>query len=186
MKFTTTEVDGCFAVDLEPFADERGYFARSWCREEMRAAGVADEIAQINMSASAAIGTVRGLHWRPLSHPEAKFVRCVAGRVFDVCVDVRRDSPTFLHWVGVELTPANRRALAVPPGCAHGFQALEPHSEVMYAASAPFEPGVETGARWNDPSFGVEWPITANITLSEKDAAWPDFGGEKESRSDHR
>jgi dTDP-4-dehydrorhamnose 3,5-epimerase len=175
MKFIPTDVDGCFVVELEALTDERGYFARAWCADEMADAGVATEIAQINMSSSSRAATIRGLHWRPLSHPEAKFVRCIAGRVFDVCVDIRHGSPTFLHWVGVELTPDNRKALAVPAGCAHGYQTLEPDSEVIYAVSAPFEPGVETGARWDEPSFGIDWPIREAVTLSEKDRAWPDF-----------
>lgn len=175
MKFIPTDVDDCYIVELEPFADERGYFARAWCAEEMAEAGVVSEISQINMSSSIRVGTIRGLHWRPMTHPEAKFLRCIAGRVFDVCVDIRQESPTFLQWVGVELTPDNRRALAVPAGCAHGYQTLEPASEVLYAVSAPFEPGVETGARWDDPSFGIDWPIKEAITLSEKDREWPDF-----------
>lgn len=175
MKFIPTEVDGCFVVELEPFTDERGYFARAWCSAEMNEAGAADHIAQINMSSSIEVGTIRGLHWRPLSHPEAKFVRCLAGRVFDVCVDVRPGSSTYLSWVGVELTPDNRRAMAVPAGCAHGYQALEPSSEVIYAVSAPFEPGVETGARWDDPAFSIDWPIKREVTVSDKDDAWPRF-----------
>lgn len=175
MKFIPTEVKGCFIVELEPFADERGYFARAWSSEEMDEAGVVAEISQINMSSSAKAGTIRGLHWRPLSHPEGKFVRSIAGRIFDVCVDIRRGSPTFLQWVGVELTPDNRRALSVPAGCAHGYQTLEPTSEVIYAVSAPFEHGVETGARWDDPAFGIDWPIREAITLSDKDRDWPDF-----------
>ena len=182
MRFIPTQVEGCQIVELEPFSDERGYFARSWCADEMAAAGVEDHIAQINMSLSKSAGLIRGLHWRPDPHPEAKFVRCIAGRVFDVCVDVRPGSPTFLRWVGVELSPENRRALAVPAGCAHAYQALEDNSEVIYTASAAFEPGVEIGARWNDPSFGIEWPITDSVIVSDKDQNWPDFasrpGGE--------
>jgi len=179
VQFIPTQVDGCFIVELEPFTDDRGYFARAWCADELADHGVESSAAQINMMLSVKPGTIRGLHWRPLSHPEAKFVRCIAGRVFDVCVDVRPGSPTFLQSVGVELTSANRRALAVPPGCAHGFQSLEADSEVMYVASAPFEPGVETGARWNDPSFEINWPIADDVTLSDKDRLWPDFASRK-------
>lgn len=133
------------------------------------------EPAQMNMSLSLTPGTIRGLHWRPLSHPEAKFIRCVRGRVFDVCVDVRPDSSSYLEWVGVELTAENRRALVVPAGCAHGYQSLEPSSEVLYLVSARFEPGVEVGARWDDPAFGIEWPLPHEVTISERDGAWPDF-----------
>lgn len=175
MKFLPTEVDGCFVVELMPIEDERGYFARAWCADEVADVGLPGRIAQINMSASVQAGTVRGLHWRPLTKPESKFVRCISGRVFDVCVDVRPESPTYLRWVGVELTPDNRLALAVPPGCAHGHQALEPHSEIMYAASAPYEAGVEIGARWDDLAFGIDWPITDGVTLSDRDANWVSF-----------
>ena len=175
MKFVNTAVEGCRIVELEPFTDERGYFARAWCADEMTEAGVDDHIAQINMSLSTNAGMIRGLHWRPDPHPEAKFVRCIKGRVFDVCVDVRPDSPTYLTWAGVELTADNRLAMAVPAGCAHAYQALEDNSEIIYTASAPFQPGVEIGARWNDPAFGIEWPITENVIVSEKDMNWPDF-----------
>jgi dTDP-4-dehydrorhamnose 3,5-epimerase len=175
VRFTPTEVEGCRIVELEPFTDERGYFARAWCADEMAVEGLEDHIAQINMSLSKQAGMIRGLHWRPDPHPEAKFVRCIAGRIFDVCVDVRPGSPTFLRWVGVELSPENRLALSVPAGCAHAYQALEDNSEVLYTASAPFEPGVEIGARWNDPAFGIEWPIAASVIVSEKDLNWPDF-----------
>jgi dTDP-4-dehydrorhamnose 3,5-epimerase len=175
VKFVPTEVEGCQVVELEPFSDDRGYFARAWCADEMAEADVANHIAQINMSLSKQPGMIRGLHWRPEPYPEAKFVRCIAGRVFDVCVDVRPGSPTYLRWVGVELSPGNRLAMAVPAGCAHAYQALEADSEVIYTASAPFQPGVEIGARWDDPSFGIEWPITDGVIVSEKDLSWPDF-----------
>jgi dTDP-4-dehydrorhamnose 3,5-epimerase len=182
VKFVPTEVEGCRIVELEPFTDERGYFARAWCADEMAQAGVDGHIAQINMSQSNQSGMIRGLHWRPDPYPEAKFVRCIAGRVFDVCVDVRPGSPTYLRWTGVELSPDNRLAMAVPAGCAHAYQALEDNSEVIYTASAPFEPGVEIGARWDDPSFGIEWPITDGVIVSEKDLSWPDFMSRLEGR----
>ena len=175
MRFRPTDVDGCHIVELEPFADERGYFARAWCADEMGGAGFENHVAQINMSLSKQAGMIRGLHWRPDPYPEAKVVRCIAGRIFDVCVDVRPGSPTFLSWVGAELTPSNRLAMAVPAGCAHAYQALEDDSEVLYTASAPYVPGVEIGARWNDPSFGIAWPIMESVIVSEKDQNWPDF-----------
>ena len=175
MQFTETAVDGCFVVDLQPFADDRGFFARAWCAEEMAAAGAADHVAQINMSRSVHAGTIRGLHWQIEPHGEAKFVRCIAGRVFDVCVDVRPDSPTYLQWAGVELTPENRRAFSVPAGCAHGYQALEGDSEVLYLVSSPYAPGVERGLRWDDPVIGIQWPLADRVQVSDKDAAWPDL-----------
>lgn len=182
MRFAETRVEGCRTVEMEPFRDERGFFARAWCADEMANQGLESATAQMNNAASAVPGTIRGLHWRPLSHPEAKFVRCIAGRVFDVCVDVRPGSPTYLSWVGVELSPANRRAVFVPAGCAHGWQALEPDSEVMYLVSSPYEPDIEIGARWNDPSFGIDWPVTADIVVSDKDRSWPDFATREEGR----
>jgi len=180
MRFLPTAVDGCFIVELEPIKDERGYFARAWCTVEVARVGFPPNIEQINMSASVRAGTIRGLHWRPLNVPESKFVRCIAGRVFDVCVDVRPESPTFLQWVGVELTPDNRLALAVPPGCAHGHQSLEASSEILYSVSALYEPGAEMGARWDDPAFDVDWPITDGVTLSDRDASWMPFDERKE------
>lgn len=162
---------------MEPLRDDRGLFGRAWAEEEMAAEGLADHTSHINLAFSIKPGTIRGLHWRPLTHPESKFVRCTRGRVFDVCVDIREDSPTYLQWVGVELSADNRLALSVPAGCAHGFQSLDSDSEVIYLASAPFETGIETGARWNDPAFGIDWPITDGVTVSERDGAWPDYAG---------
>ena len=182
MRFTATDVDGCRVVEMEPFRDDRGFFGRAWAEEEMAAEGLAAHTAHINMAFSVKPGTIRGLHRRPLTHPESKFVRCTRGRVFDVCVDLREGSPTFLQWVGVELSADNRLALSVPAGCAHGFQSLEPDSEVIYLASAPFEPGIETGVRWDDPAFGIDWPIVEDVTLSDKDRSWPDFTTDKEPR----
>ncbi len=172
MRFNPTDVDGCFVVELEPFGDERGYFARAWCADEMATNGASEQIAQINMSRSADAGTIRGLHWQIEPYGEAKFVRCIAGRVFDVCVDMRPDSPTYLAWAGVELTPENRFAFAVPAGCAHGYQALEDGAEVLYAVSTPYTPDAERGMRWDDPAIGIEWPLTDAI-VSEKDSGWP-------------
>lgn len=178
MRFLDTKIADCRIVELEPFEDERGYFARAWCADEMEEEGLSSTTAQINMSLSVKPGTIRGLHWRPQHSPEAKFVRCIRGRVFDVCIDVRPDSDSYLSWVGVELTPDNRRALVVPAGCAHGYQALEPSSEVLYLVSSPYQPNIEIGARWDDPAFGIDWPISDGVTVSDKDASWPDFAAQ--------
>ncbi len=174
MRFTETAVDGCRIVELAPITDERGFFARAWCADEMAAEGLADHVAQINMSRSLVAGMIRGLHWQTDPHGEAKFVRCLSGRVFDVCVDVRPDSPTYGKWAGLELTPDNRLAFSVPAGCAHGYQALEAGSEVLYLVSSRYTPGVERGIRWDDPAFGVQWPL-ATVEVSDKDASWPPF-----------
>jgi dTDP-4-dehydrorhamnose 3,5-epimerase len=173
MQFTPTDVEGCFVVDLQPITDERGFFARAWCSAETSAVGAADNVAQVNMSRSAVAGMIRGLHWQVDPHGEAKFVRCIAGRIFDVCVDMRPDSPTYLRWAGVELTPQNRRAFSVPAGCAHGYQAVDADSEVIYLVSTPYVPGAENGLRWDDPSIGITWPITEGVVVSDKDANWP-------------
>jgi dTDP-4-dehydrorhamnose 3,5-epimerase len=174
LQFTPTDVDGCFVVDIEAHTDERGFFARAWCADEMEAAGAANHVAQINMSRSLEAGTIRGLHWQTEPHGESKFVRCLSGRIFDVCADVRPDSPTFMKWAAVELTPENHKAFSVPAGCAHGYQALADACEALYLVSSPYEPGVELGIRWDDPGFGIAWPI-ADASVSDKDQSWPDF-----------
>jgi dTDP-4-dehydrorhamnose 3,5-epimerase len=175
MRFEQTAVDGCRVVHLEPRGDARGWFARAWCAEEFAGASASSTIAQINNSLTADTGTIRGLHWQVAPHAEAKFVRCIGGAIFDVCVDVRPDSPTFRRWVGVELTPHNRLGLAVPEGCAHGYQTLAPDTEVLYTSSSPYASDAERGARFDDPAFGVEWPFVA-VGVSDKDMAWPSFG----------
>lgn len=176
MKFIETPVDGCFVVDIEPHGDDRGYFARAWCAEEMARFGASDHVAQVNMSRSEIAGTIRGLHWQDGPHGEAKFMRCLAGRIYDVCVDMRPDSPTYLAWAGIELTPTNRRAFSIPAGCAHGYQALDAGSEVLYLVSSPYAPGAERGIRWDDPTIGIEWPMADEVAVSEKDAGWPLLG----------
>lgn len=175
MKYIRTEVEGCRIVALEPRGDDRGFFARVWCAGEQRGEGLEASVAQINLSHCGAAGTIRGLHWQVDPHGEAKFSRCIAGRVFDVCVDVRPGSPSFGRWAGVELTSVNRLALHVPAGCAHGYQALDDGSELLYLASTPYVPAAERGIRWDDPAFAIEWPIRSNVNVSDKDRSWPLF-----------
>lgn len=175
MKFRPQAVAGCFVVELEPHWDDRGYFARAHSHDEFEAAGLVGGIAQINVSYSRAAGTVRGIHWQAPPYAEAKLVRCVAGRIFDVCVDVRPDSPTHGEWVGVELTPDNHLALYVPPGCGHALETLAPDSTVLYSVSVPHHPEAERGARWDDPRLAIEWPRQTGVVLSAKDRCWPDF-----------
>lgn len=175
MEFERTDVEGCRIVRLEPRGDERGFFARAFSVEEFEAEGLVSVIDQVNLSRSERPGTTRGLHWQEAPHAEAKFVRCIRGRAFDVCVDVRPGSPSFRRWVGVELSAENRVALYVPPGCAHGYQTLEPGTELLYSASAAYAPQAERGAAHDDPAFGVAWPLRDDLTLSEKDRSWPPF-----------
>lgn len=176
MEFHATRVSGCFVVSLDAISDDRGFFSRAWCAEESVAVGAASTVAQINMSQSADAGLIRGFHWQEAPHGEEKFVRCIHGAIFDVCADVRPDSPTFGQWFGTELDPSNRLALVIPEGCAHAYQSLKPSSEVFYLTSAPYVASAERGMRWDDPSFSVEWPIPSPVEVSEKDQSWPRFG----------
>ncbi|NNF54390.1 MAG: dTDP-4-dehydrorhamnose 3,5-epimerase family protein [Acidimicrobiales bacterium] len=176
MDFQATRVSGCFVVTLDAILDDRGYFSRAWCAEEFAKVGAAATVAQINMSQSVDPGLIRGFHWQEAPHGEEKFVRCIRGAVFDVCADVRPDSPTFGQWFGIELNPRNRLALVIPEGCAHAYQALEPESEVLYLTSAPYTASAERGMQWDDPFFAVEWPLPGEVEVSEKDRSWPQFG----------
>jgi dTDP-4-dehydrorhamnose 3,5-epimerase len=173
MEFRPQSIPGCHVVALEPIGDERGFFARAFAVDEFTRAGLEPTISQMNLSLSKEAGTTRGIHWQEEPFAEAKLVRCVRGRVFDVCVDLREGSETWGHWVGVELTPDNRLALYLPPGCGHGYQTLEPETELLYSTSTPYAPSYERGARWDDPSFGIDWPLKDNLVVSEKDRSWP-------------
>ena len=169
------EIPGCFLIHPEPMVDDRGFFARVFSVEEFAVVGMVTEIAQINLARSETAGTLRGIHWQAPPFEEAKLVRCVRGSVFDVCVDLRPGSGTWGRSVGVELSSQNHLALYVPPGCGHGYLSLEEGSEVIYSTSAPYMPDAERGARWDDPAFDIDWPITEGPTLSEKDSTWPDL-----------
>jgi dTDP-4-dehydrorhamnose 3,5-epimerase len=172
--FEPAEIDGAFLVSMEPRGDERGWFARAWCEEEARAAGIEMRAVQSNVSFNARLGTIRGLHWQVEPHGEAKLLRCTAGEVFDVMADVRPGSPTYGRWQGVHLRAGDRRLVYIPEGCAHGYQALADDSEVSYHVSHVYVPGAERGIRPDDPAFGIDWPIREAI-VSDKDASWPDF-----------
>lgn len=174
MKFIETAIHDAFIVDLEPRGDDRGFFSRVWCRNEFEAAGITTEVAQVNLSYNRDKGTLRGMHLQRPPHHEAKLVRCLAGAVVDVIVDVRPDSPTYLRHVMVELTPGNRRALAMPAYVAHGYQTLTEDAEVMYQVDGFYAPAAEQGFRYDDPAFGITWPLPVG-EMSAKDAAWPAF-----------
>lgn len=175
MIFRETAVAGAFVIELEPRGDERGFFARAFCRHEFEEHGLNPAVVQCNVSISAAEGTLRGMHFQLPPHEEAKLVRCTRGALWDVALDLRPDSPTYRRWSGVELTADNRRMLYVPEGCAHGFQTLVPDTEAFYQVSAAYAPDAERGVRWDDPAFAIEWPSTARRVLSPKDATWPDY-----------
>jgi len=174
MKFTETGLEGAWIVDVEPLSDDRGFFGRTWCAKEFAEHGMVADIAQCNLSYNHRRGTLRGLHYQVPPAAEAKFVRCTAGAVHDVIVDVRPDSDTYLQWVGVDLTAENRRALYVPPMFAHGYLTLTDGAEVIYQVSEFYTPGAERGARYDDPLFRIDWPVAIDV-ISEKDAAWAPF-----------
>jgi dTDP-4-dehydrorhamnose 3,5-epimerase len=174
MRFTETALAGVVVVEIEPHADDRGHFARTFCREEFARAGLPVDFPQCNLSFNARRGTLRGMHWQADPHPEGKLVRCTRGAIRDVLVDIRPESPTFRRWVAVELTEDNATAVFVPPGYAHGFQTLVDRSEVLYHMTEVYHPGLARGARWNDPAFGIDWLI-ADPILSPRDAAYPDL-----------
>lgn len=176
MRFVPTEIAGVVVVEAEPHTDDRGAFARLHCPEEFAAAGVAFEPAQTSISRNPTAGTLRGLHYQPAPNAETKLVRATRGRVFDVAVDLRRDSATYRRWTGTELSAANLRGLFIPQGVAHGFLTLEPDTDVLYQIAPAFRPGHEAGVRWDDPTFGIDWPGSP-VLISERDASYPDYAG---------
>ncbi len=180
MKFTSLPLEGVWLIEAEPFRDHRGQFARLYCGRELAEIGMNTPLAQINHSLTRAKGAVRGLHYQNPPHAEAKIVRCLRGACFDVAVDLRRKSPTFLQWQAMELTPENMRALYIPEGFAHGFQTLEPDTELLYFHTEFYTPGSEGAIRFDDPAIGVDWPIKAT-DLSDRDRSHPlitdDFTG---------
>ncbi|MFZ7124524.1 MAG: dTDP-4-dehydrorhamnose 3,5-epimerase, partial [Desulfobacterales bacterium] len=173
MIFTPLRLEGAFVIDLEPRADDRGFFARAWCRKEFEAAGIHADFVQANLASSLRKGTLRGLHYQVSPHEEAKLLRCIRGAVFDVMVDLRAGSPTFRQWFGAELTADNRQMAYVPEGFAHGYVSLVDDTEVLYHVSAFYAPGAERGCRWDDPAFGIQWPRLPEFIISEKDRNWP-------------
>ena len=174
MQFTQTTIPGVWLVDPDVFHDDRGTFVRAWMPDEFAARGLDTRIAQGSLAGTRRRGTIRGLHYQASPFDEAKVIRVVRGALFDVAVDLRPDSPTYLRWTGVELTAENRRILYVPAGCAHGYQTLEDDTEVFYFVSAPYSPPHQRGARWNDPAFGIEWPLGPPTSIHERDATYPD------------
>jgi dTDP-4-dehydrorhamnose 3,5-epimerase len=174
--FTETELAGAWTIDLDRREDPRGFFARAWCQEEFAQHGLETRVVQCNLSHNERRGTVRGMHYQVPPHAEVKVVRCTRGSVYDVIVDLRPESPSYGRWIGVELSAENGRALYVPEGFAHGYQALEDETETYYQVSEFYAPGAERGLRWDDPAFAITWPLPDDAFLSEKDRTWPDFG----------
>lgn len=174
MKFVATSLDGAHVVELEPHQDERGYFARTFCREEFARHGLKSEFAQCSVSLNRRRGTLRGMHYQIRPHQEAKLIRCSRGRMLDVIVDLRSESPSFKQWLAVELSADNGRMIYVPGGFAHGFLTLADDTEVVYQISEAHHPESARGFRWNDPAFGIAWPEPVQV-ISDRDRDYPDF-----------
>jgi dTDP-4-dehydrorhamnose 3,5-epimerase len=170
--FEPAPVAGAFVIALEPVEDERGHFARTFCQDEFRGHGLDPCVAQCGVSVNPRRGTLRGMHVQAAPHAEAKLVRCTRGAIYDVILDLRGDSPTSGEWWAVELREADGRQLYVPQGVAHGFQTLEPDTEVSYQMSHRYVPEAATGVRWDDPAFGIEWPVdVAAMSAADRDRA---------------
>lgn len=159
MNIIATSIGGVSIVETKPFCDVRGAFVRLFCADELAPVIAERRIVQVNMSRTAEVGAIRGMHFQNPPHAEMKLVRCLRGRVWDVAVDLRAGSPTFLHWHAEELSAGNMRMFAIPEGCAHGFQTLEADSELLYLHTAFYAPGSEGGCRYDDPRLGIKWPL---------------------------
>jgi dTDP-4-dehydrorhamnose 3,5-epimerase len=175
MRFSETRLQGAYTVDLEPMQDDRGFFARSFCAREFQEHGLQGCVAQCNVSFNAIKGTIRGLHFAVEPSAEAKLVRCTRGAIWDVIVDLRPDSPTHLEHVAFDLSAENRRAIYIPAGFAHGFQTVTDAAEVFYQMSEPYVAVVQRAYRWDDPAFGIAWPLPVSV-LSSRDAQAPYLG----------
>lgn len=174
MKITKTKIEGVYLLELEPREDGRGYFARVFGKDELIKQGIKYNIVQINRSLTAERGTIRGLHYQRFPKQEDKIIQCLQGSIFDVALDLRKNSKTYGEWIGQELSDKNKKMLLVPKGCAHGFQTLEKDSLVEYFVSQYYSPSFERGIRWNDSQFEINWPIK-KAKVSNKDASWKDY-----------
>jgi len=176
MIFTEAPISGVYIIEPEKISDHRGFFARIWCREELRKMGLKDDLAQSNVGFSYQKGTLRGLHFQKAPHAEVKIVRCSKGAIFDVVVDLRPESPGYKNWFGLELNDENHKMIYVPEGCAQGYITLVDNTEMYYHTSEFYHPESATGVRFDDPEFGIEWPV--EITdMSRQDREWPDYSG---------
>lgn len=176
MQFAETQVAGVIEVRGSPVADNRGGFVRTWCRDCFARAGIAFAPSQASLSTNLRRYTLRGMHFQASPHMEYKLVRCVNGAVWDVALDLRRDSPSYLQWTALRLEPGTATALFIPAGCAHGFLSLTDNAVVEYLIDAPYVPEAARGVRWNDPCFGIAWPAVPEV-ISDRDRNWPDHAG---------
>jgi dTDP-4-dehydrorhamnose 3,5-epimerase len=173
--FIDTKLSGAFIVEPDVFEDERGFFARNWTRAEFAARGLEAPLEECSTSFNKRRGTLRGMHYQLAPNGQAKLVRCTSGAIYDVIIDLRPDSQTLMQWVGVELTARNHLALYIPVDFAHGFQTLEDETEVCYHMSEVYAPESARGVRWDDPAFGIEWPVVNPRIINERDRTYPDF-----------
>jgi dTDP-4-dehydrorhamnose 3,5-epimerase len=180
MIFTETTLKGAFLIEPERREDERGFFARTWCRREFASHGLQKQWVQCNISFNRQKGTLRGLHYQTPPYEEAKLIRCTRGAMYDVIIDLRADSSTFTRWVAVELTADDRRMLYIPEGFAHGFQTLTDDTEIFYQMSQFYAPEHASGVRWDDPALSIAWPADER-TISERDRSYPDFLPQREA-----
>lgn len=176
MKFTETKLAGAYIIELQELQDERGFFARTFCTKELEEHGLISDVVQANMSWNIKKGTLRGMHYQNDPYQETKLIRCTRGVLFDMIIDLRKDSPTYGESFGIELTADNHKALFVPRDFAHGFITLEDNTDAFYLVSQSYQPGAEGGIRYNDPRFNLQWPIKPEV-ISDKDANWPDYIG---------
>lgn len=174
MKFHATKIAGVFEIQVEPKRDERGFFARAWCRSEFESRGLDSGLQQSNISYNTRKGTLRGMHYQAAAFAESKLVRCTQGAIYDVVLDLRPGSPSFKDWVAVTLTAEKRNMVYVPKGCAHGFLTLRDETEVFYQMSEVYNLESARGVRWDDPAFGIAWPEKVEM-ISERDRNYPDF-----------
>ena len=174
MKLIRTTIEGVVKIDIEPFYDNRGFFARSFCEETLTLAGHPFKVVQTNISFNKETGTLRGLHYQDKPVEDSKIVRCERGAIWEVALDLRPQSKTYLGWTATELYANKGCALIIPKGCAHGFITLEPTTQVLYMMGAPFVEELARGVRWNDPTFNIQWPMPPTV-ISNRDANYPDY-----------
>ncbi|MHC4310199.1 MAG: dTDP-4-dehydrorhamnose 3,5-epimerase [Planctomycetota bacterium] len=174
MIFRETELKSSFIIEVERLDDDRGFFARGWCKREFESQGLVSRLVQANISLNKKGGTLRGMHYQIAPYEETKLVRCTRGSVYDVIIDLRPEASTYKKWLGVTLSADNHKMLYVPEGFAHGYQTLEDDTEVFYHVSEFYTPTAERGVRYDDPAFGINWPLEVQV-ISDKDKSWPDY-----------
>jgi len=173
MIFKECKLKGAFIIEIDKKSDDRGFFARTWCKNEFEAQGLSTKFVQVNLAFNEKKGILRGMHYQRNPYEEVKLVRCTRGALYDVIIDIRKDSPTYKQWIGIELTQDNYRMLYIPEGFAHGYQTLQDHTEIIYQVSQFYTPNAEGGVRWDDPTVNIVWPETEERNISSKDQMWP-------------